>query len=133
MKSHYKTLKINSLKKLNPKVTQVTLTTTLNKKGFASILTKVLIQISSKIGNVPWSPKLPNGINIKTMLIGIDTSKSLGKSDNTVAYCCTLDKNMTKIHSNYYYQTLSNNLSVKIGDLVCDCLSSYAKFNKFFP
>lgn len=91
MKSTYKTIKVLSLKKENPKVTQVTITSTLAKKGFASILTKVLIQISSKVGNVPWAPKIPSSINPKTILVGIDTGRTSGKN-SVVAYCCTLDR-----------------------------------------
>jgi hypothetical protein len=90
MKSQYKTIKRLSLKAGNPKVTQITLTTTLAKKGFASILTKVLIQISSKIGNVPWMPRVPTALSQKTILIGVDTCKE-GKN-NVVAYCCTINK-----------------------------------------
>lgn len=91
MKKNYKTIKILSLKKENPKVTQVTITSTLAKKGFASILTKVLIQISSKVGNVPWAPKVPSLINPKTILVGIDSVRAQGKH-SVVAYCCTLNK-----------------------------------------
>ena len=46
MKAHDKNIKRLSLKPQNPKITQVTLTTTLAKKGFTSILTKILIQIA---------------------------------------------------------------------------------------
>lgn len=90
MKSHYKIIKRLSLKKENPKATQITLTNSLSKKGFASVLTKILIQISAKLGNVPWSPKLPSNIPPHTILIGIDTCKQ-GKN-KLVAYCSTLDK-----------------------------------------
>lgn len=63
------------MKSQNPKVTQVALTSTLGKKGFASILTKILIQISSKIGNIPWAPKLPTLLPQKTILIGVDSCR----------------------------------------------------------
>lgn len=77
----------------NPKATQVTLVSTLSKKGFASILTKVLLQISSKVGNIPWAPKVPSSLNAKTMLIGIDVCKdTVNKKFNVVSYCCTLNK-----------------------------------------
>jgi len=93
MKSQYKNIKQLSLKPDNPKPTQVTLTTTLAKKGFASILTKVLLQISSKVGNVPWAPRVPSSLNPKTMLLGIDVCKDSAKKNyNVVAYCCTLNK-----------------------------------------
>jgi hypothetical protein len=93
MKSHYKTIKKLSLKAENPKLTQITLTSTLAKKGFTSILTKILIQISSKIGNIPWLPKLSSSLSNKTILIGIDICKdNLNKKLNVVAYCCTTNK-----------------------------------------
>lgn len=82
-----------SLRSNNPKVTQVTLVSTLSKKGFASILTKILIQIASKVGNTPWAPKLPSGVNPKTMLIGIDFCKdTVNKKYNVVGYTATINK-----------------------------------------
>jgi hypothetical protein len=75
MKSQYKNIKKLSMKAQNPKVTQVALTSTLSKKGFASIITKILIQISSKIGNIPWAPKVPAAVPQKTILIGVDSCK----------------------------------------------------------
>ena len=117
-----------SLKSDNPKVTQVTLTTTLNKKGFASILTKILIQIASKVGNTPWAPKNPTSVNPKTMLIGIDFCKDTGnKKFNVVGYCATINKEMSKFHSNYHYQPLNINFSTKIRETVTDCLAAYGK------
>ena len=58
MKNQYKNIKRLSATNNNPKVTQVTLTSTLAKKGFASILTKILLQIACKVGNVAWAPKV---------------------------------------------------------------------------
>lgn len=134
MKSHYKTIKRLSLKNENPKATQVTLTTTLAKKGFASILTKVLLQISSKVGNVPWAPRVSQSVNPKTILIGIDTCKDTGNRNyNVVGYCCTVDKDMSKFHSSYHYQPLSSNFSIKIRDIISDCLAAYGKANACLP
>jgi hypothetical protein len=75
MKLYYKTVKKLSLKSTNPKLTQITLTNTLSRKGYASILTKILIQISSKIANIPWLPKFSSSLNYKIILIGIDICK----------------------------------------------------------
>jgi hypothetical protein len=41
---------------------QVTLTSTLQKKGFNSILTKILLQMAVKVGNKLWVPKLPQKV-----------------------------------------------------------------------
>lgn len=104
-----------SFKSDNPKLTQVTLTSTLSKKGFASILTKILIQIASKVGNTPWAPKVPASVNPKTMLIGIDYCKDTkNKNFNVIGYCSTINKEMSKFHSNYHYQDSNVNLSTKI-------------------
>jgi hypothetical protein len=131
MKSYYKNIKTLSLKEDNPKVTQVALTTTLAKKGFAAILTKILLQISSKVGNVPWAPKNPAAIPPKTMLVGISSCKEA--KNIIVGYCCTINKEMSKFHSNYDYQPMTSNFNPKMGDIIADCLASYSKSNSTLP
>lgn len=132
MKSAYKNIKRWSLKPENPKVTQVTLTSTLAKKGFASILTKILLQIASKVGNVPWAPRVPSSVPQRTMLVGIDSCK-VG-SHKVVGYCCTINKEMTKFHSSYHYQpVVTTNFSAKMGDLIADCITAYSKNNSVMP
>lgn len=97
-------------------------------------MTKILLQISSKVGNVPWAPKVPSSLNAKTMLIGIDVCKdTVNKKFNVVSYCCTLNKDMCKFHSNYHYQEFAINFSVKIRAIIADCLAVYAKTNSFLP
>lgn len=56
MKSQYSKVKKAALTNHSSIVTQVALETTLAKKGFNSIATKILLQIASKTGNVPWLP-----------------------------------------------------------------------------
>ena len=90
MKFQYKNIKRLSVKSQNPKATQITLSSTLARKNFASILTKILIQISTKVGNVPWAPRIPSGVPQKTMLIGIDSCKE--SKNNIIAYSCTTNK-----------------------------------------
>ena len=104
MKSSYKKIKKLSIQGENPKVTQVVLTTTLAKKGFASILTKILLQIASKVGNVLWAPKISQSLIQKIMLIGIQKGKDTANPQSKiVGYCATLNKEMTKFHSSYDY------------------------------
>lgn len=68
----YPTLKKLCLSVPNPKLSQITLSSTLAKKGFASIITKILIQISSKLGNIPWAPKISKTMSKGAMLMAID-------------------------------------------------------------
>jgi hypothetical protein len=51
---------------------QVTVTTSLQKKGFASIFTKVLLQMAAKIGNKLWVPKVSAKVQSSgVVLIGL--------------------------------------------------------------
>lgn len=134
LKSQYRIIKRLSSEEHNPKVTQVTLTSTLEKKGFASILTKILLQIACKVGNVAWAPKISSALGHKIMMVGIDHKKDkiTSKSD-VVSYCSTINKDLTKFHSNYYYQPRSTDHSVRMNNIIADCLSAYGKINGFLP
>lgn len=75
-KSLYTLIKKLSSETNQSRITQVSLTSTLGKKGFASIVTKTLIQIACKVGNVAWAPQIPKVFAKNTfMLMGIDTAK----------------------------------------------------------
>jgi hypothetical protein len=58
-KHQYKNLKRMLLNSKIERNSQVTVSNTLQKKGFASILTKILLQMTAKIGNKLWVPKIP--------------------------------------------------------------------------
>ncbi len=71
-KSQYKHIKRLTLKANVQKISQITVTSTLQKKGFASICTKILLQMVVKIGNKLWVPKLSSRLEgLGVMLIGI--------------------------------------------------------------
>lgn len=51
---------------------QVTISTNLQKKGFQSIFTKILLQMAAKLGNKLWVPKISQKIaGTGSLLIGI--------------------------------------------------------------
>ena len=87
---YYCQIKQISLREINPKVTQVTLLSTLKKKNFQSIVTKILLQITTKIGNVPWAPKIKLPANSKPMMIGIDVGKGK-RGSRIIGYCATIN------------------------------------------
>jgi len=71
--------KYNAIKRLllteRPVPSQCVLTKTMNKpKGVLSIVTKILVQITCKVGCVPWMVNFQPSIFSKTMIIGIDVS-----------------------------------------------------------
>jgi hypothetical protein len=52
---------------------QFTLISTLNKKGFNAICTKILLQMATKVGNKLWLPQISQRLtSIGVMIIGID-------------------------------------------------------------
>lgn len=57
-RDRYSEIKKMVLKSGIEKNSQVCLTSTLLKKGFNSILTKILLQIAAKVGNKLWVPKI---------------------------------------------------------------------------
>lgn len=112
----------------------MSLTSTLSKKGFASILTKILIQVASKVGNIPWSPKLSSNFAKSYMLIGIDINKdSQNKKKSVVSYCCTLTNDSSKYHSSYEYQDSANKYNERIKNIIAECISAYIQHNKILP
>ena len=55
-KTHYSAIKKIVLKsQVN---SQVSLVSTMQKKGFASVFTKILLQMAAKLGNKLWVPKI---------------------------------------------------------------------------
>lgn len=75
----------------NPKLSQVALVSTLAKKGFASIVTKILIQISSKLGNAAWAPKIPKNFTKGAMIIAVELCKDTKTKQTITSYCATLN------------------------------------------
>jgi hypothetical protein len=71
-KSYYKNLKQMTLKAGVDKNSQIAVTSTLQKKGVNSIITKILLQMAAKVGNKLWVPKIPSRVfNCGVLLIGI--------------------------------------------------------------
>lgn len=77
-------------------LTQVVLESTLNKSGLPSVITKILLQIATKSGNVPWAPKHPKKAK-DVMLVGLDTLKSGGKRN--VSLVATISSDFCKMFS----------------------------------
>lgn len=81
-----------------------------------------------------WAPKISASLGQKIMLLGIDHRKDkVNPKSDVVAYSSTTNKELTKFHSNYYYQPRSAETSVRMNNIIADCLSAYGKANGFLP
>ena len=89
-KGLYGEIKKMSMKSSSPKLTQMTVESTLSKKGFMSVCTKILLQMCSKVGNALWLPLPPKVAGKKTMMMGIDTAADSVQKGNIVAFCANI-------------------------------------------
>lgn len=108
LKTQYKKIKRYALTSPSRVITQIALEATLGKKGFNSIATKLLLQVATKTGNVPWVPDPPKSITSRMMIVGIDSSPDKeGKGQSVVGFCATLDKSYSHFYSKISYQPKS--------------------------
>jgi len=134
LKSQYKKIKRYALMSQSRIITQVTLESTLAKKGFNSIATTLLIQIATKTGNVPWVPEPPKGLPNRLMIVGICSSADKeSKNQSVIGFCATLDKNFSQFYSKISYQQKSVVLIEGIRDLIAGALKAYEAKNKWLP
>ena len=118
MKGKYGGLKKLAIEAKVPKLTQMTLENTLKKKGFASVITKILIQMASKVGNAPWAPRPPKASGNKTMVIGVDTAADKVQNGTVVAFCATIANDYTKFYSSTCLQKNADEITGKAGVVV---------------
>ena len=105
-KTQYKNIKRLCLKAGVEKFSQVSVTNTLQKKGMASILTKILLQMAAKVGNRLWVPKVSQKLqNSGVLLIGTELTKdSENKGTNIISFCSNINKDFSSFYSNYIYE-----------------------------
>ena len=84
-------------------ITQMTLINTLKKKNQQSIVTKILLQINAKVGNILWSPRPPKNLR-KTMIIGIDHASDKVQKGTIVSYVANMDNNFGIFYSDFELQ-----------------------------
>ena len=71
-KAQYSNIKKIVLRTGIEKCSQACLISTLQKKGVASVLTKILLQMAAKVGNKLWVPRIPVKLsNSGVMVLGI--------------------------------------------------------------
>lgn len=133
LKNQYGKIKKMAMDSPNPKLTQMTVAATLNKKGFNSIITKILLQMASKVGNALWLPKAPTDCGTKTMMIGIDTAADKVQKGTIVAYCASMAKDFSKFHSSYVLQENGKELPEKTGLIITQSVKAFVQENTYYP
>jgi len=110
----------------------VTVSKVLNKeKGYMSMATKVVTQMSCKIGAEPWAVEIP----IKqTMVVGYDTyHDSARKNESVGALVASLNQNFTTYFSCVDFHKDRTEMSNQVGVMFVRALRKYAEKNGDLP
>jgi aubergine-like protein len=102
-------------------------------KGLSAV-SKILIQMSAKIGLEPWIMRPIEGLPEKTMIVGADVFHSTkdGKK-SAVGFVSTTNPQFSKYYSKVTYQKTGQELMKGIGTLMKDAVMVYLKRNKYLP
>jgi len=86
-----------TVKEKCPIICQCIKKTTITGKALLSKVTKLAIQMSTKLGGSPWGIKEITYIPLPTMVVGVDIYKHLGKE--TLGFTATMANDFTKLYS----------------------------------
>ena len=100
--------------KVMPVPSQVVLQNTISRgKNVRSIVTKILIQMNSKIGGEPWAISDMPFTNMPTMIVGYDVYHKM-KAKSYLAYCATTNRNFTTYWTSYMQQAEYQEIADKL-------------------
>lgn len=101
-------------------------------KGYDSVVTKIAIQICSKLGGAPWSVKIPLG---GVMTIGFDVSKD--SQDKGTSYGCLVATMDLKVRADFFTTVASysntETLSKEFGIGVIKAINAYREKHDTLP
>lgn len=134
-KTNYPSLKKIVLNAGIEKNSQVTLTSTFQKKGFASVLTKILLQMAAKVGNKLWVPKIPAKVaSTGILMIGIESyADQSDKSNNILSFCGNTNKEFSAFYSNFIVHPKSDLSKTFMREIVFECINEYMANNRSVP
>jgi aubergine-like protein len=96
-------------------------------QNFNSTATKVLIQMTSKMGGAPWKVSIPLQ---KTMVIGFDTYHDTANAGSSVgALVASLDKDYSRYYSATSTHASRQEMSNQIPTMVIGALRKYMDLN----
>ena len=82
------------LKRGIEKNSQITISSTLQRKNSQAVLTKLLLQMAAKVGNKLWVPKISNRVpSSGILMIGIENyGDQENKNMNILSFCSNSDR-----------------------------------------
>ena len=131
MKASYKHLKKASLLCDTPILTQMVLEATLKKKGLDSILTKILLQVTAKVGNTLWMSSNNIHISSKVMIVGVHQTGKVGNKGRVVtAFSATVSDSFQDYCSKSYVTDKAVMPVIdKMQEVIGEALKGYVKNN----
>jgi len=97
------------------------------EQTFRSTATKVLIQMTTKLGGAPWSVKIPMK---KTMIVGFDTYHDAGNGGKSVgAIVASLDDDYSRYYSNSSIHASRQEMSNNIPTMLLGALKRWQEAN----
>ena len=131
-KTNYSSLKKIVLRAGIEKNSQICLTSTFQKKGFNSVMTKILLQMAAKVGNTLWLPKISSSIpSAGVMMIGIEEyADSFHPGRTVLSFCSNTNRECSSFHSNFLMHSGSK---THINEIVIPCLSEYLRCSNEAP
>ena len=119
--SEIKKLLIKSI----PVPSQVVLASTINKgKNLRSICNKILIQMNSKMGGIPWSISELPFFDKPTMVCGIDTFSQRGQK-SIIALVASVNKDANRYFSRV--KEMSGEFGDQLTGMFTDAIEAFAK------
>ena len=119
-----------------PIPSQVVLSETIKKnyKSLRNIVKNIMIQISAKMGHVPWGYKSLPLMNEPTMIIGMDVCHRVGKTKKSVlGFVASLDKYVGRFYSDSQSQGEKQEIAFSIEKLFQQAITEFIKENKIAP
>lgn len=114
-----------------PVPSQVILSGTIKRaKNLRNILKNLMIQISAKIGDIPWGYKDLPLMNVPTMIIGMDVCHKVGKNKRSViAFVASLNKYVGQYYTGSATKGEDQAMSFKINQLFHEAFTQFIQHN----
>ncbi|EGR29830.1 paz and PIWI domain protein, partial [Ichthyophthirius multifiliis] len=118
-----------------PIPSQVILTSTAsNDKGLRTVVNKLLVQICSKTGGIPWVMSDMPFQDQPTMIVGIDVYHNIsGKQQSILGFVATTNVHFTKYYSSSVMMQQGQEISQYLQQIYVNALKQFNKFNGIYP
>lgn len=100
-------------------------------KSLMSVCTKLMLQITTKIGGCPWVLNFTEVLPKATMVVGINIASFSGKS--VVGMVASMDKNISSFYSRVYRQAPGQPKITQLGSFIKDACVEFKKGIDKFP